>query len=162
MSATTTVENEVVVPAGVAPVWARVVDPDGIDHELRPWLTMRMPRGTTGLSIDLVPLGRPLGRAWLRLFGIVPVDFDRLVVVEVEPGRRFLERSSMLSMRLWEHERTLTPVAGGTRVHDRVTFRPRLPVPGLAALMARVVAALFEHRHRRLATYFRDRSGDAG
>ena len=115
MSATTTVENEVVVPAGVAPVWARVVDPDGIDHELRPWLTMRVPRGTTGLSIDLVPLGRPLGRAWLRLFGIVPVDFDRLVVVEVEPGRRFLERSSMLSMRLWEHERTLTPVAGGTR-----------------------------------------------
>ena len=90
---------------------------------------MTMPRGTTGLAIDSVPLGRPLGRAWLRLFGIVPFDFDRLVVVEVQPGRRFLERSSMLSMRLWEHERTLAPVAGGTRVHDRVTFRPRLPVP---------------------------------
>lgn len=76
-----------------------------------------------------MPLGRPLEHAWLRLFGIVPFKLDRLVVVEVQPGRRFLERSSMLSMRLWEHERTLAPVAAGTRVHDRVTFRPRLPVP---------------------------------
>ncbi|MDO5534757.1 MAG: hypothetical protein Q4F65_08910 [Propionibacteriaceae bacterium] len=158
MSATRTVENEVVVPAGMTAVWERIVGPDGINHELRPWLTMTMPREIAGLTIDSVPLGRPLGRAWLRLFGIVPFDFDKLVVVEVDAGRRFLERSSMLSMSLWEHERTLTPVAGGTRVHDRVTFRPRLPVPGLAGLLARVVDTLFKHRHRRLVTFFRGRS----
>lgn len=88
------------------------------------------------------------GEAW-KVFRAKARHFD-----ELESGRRFLERSTMLSMRCWEHERTLTPVAGGTRVHDRVTFRPRLPIPGLAALLERVVDAFFRHRHRRLQEYF--------
>jgi ligand-binding SRPBCC domain-containing protein len=148
------VENHVEVPAAASAVWDRVVHPDGINHEMRPWMTMSMPRGATGLTVETVPLGRPVGRAWLRLFGLIPFDFDHLTIVELEAGSRFLERSTMLSMRRWEHERTLTPVAGGTRVHDRVTLQPRLPIPGLAALLARVVDAFFKHRHRRLQKYF--------
>lgn len=150
----TTVENETVVPAPVAEVWKRAVHPDGINDEMRPWMTMSMPRSAVGLTVETVPLGQPLGRAWLRLFGLIPFDFDHLTVVEVEPGVRFLERSTMLSMRLWEHERRMAPVAGGTWVHDRVTFRPRLAVPGLAVALARVVNALFRHRHRRLRRHF--------
>ncbi|NPC97119.1 hypothetical protein HOQ23_10095 [Nocardioides sp. zg-DK7169] len=150
-------EVQTEVPASAAAVWERVVHPDGINHEMRPWLTMRMPRRAAGLSVDTVPLGQPVGRAWLRLFGVVPFDFDHLRVVEVEPGVRFLERSTMMSMRRWEHERVLTPVAGGTRVHDRVTLQPRLPVPGLAAVLALVVGAFFRHRHRRLRRYFAPR-----
>jgi ligand-binding SRPBCC domain-containing protein len=149
-----TVENHVVVPAPAPAVWARVVHPDGINHEMRPWLTMTMPRGARGLTVETLPLGRPLGRAWLRLFGLIPFDFDHLTIVELDSGRRFLEQSTMLSMRRWEHERTLTPVAGGTRVHDRVTLEPRLPIPGLALLLGRVVDAFFKHRHRRLQAYF--------
>ncbi len=148
------IEQQVDVPAEPARVWERVVHPDGINHEMRPWMTMTMPRQASGLTIETIPLGRPVGRAWLRLFGLIPFDFDHLTLVEVEPGVRFRERSTMLSMRRWEHERTLTPVAGGTRVHDRVTLQPRLPVPGLAALLARVVDAFFRHRQRRLQTYF--------
>ncbi len=148
------IEHQVDVPAEPARVWERVVHPDGINHEMRPWMTMTMPCRATGLTIETIPLGRPVGRAWLRLFGLVPFDFDHLTLVEVEPGVRFRERSTMLSMRRWEHERTLTPVAGGTRVHDRVTLQPRLPVPGLAALLAWVVDAFFRHRQRRLRRYF--------
>ncbi len=155
--ATRTVEVRSEVRAPATAVWARVVHPDGINHEMRPWLTMRMPRGAAGLSVDTVPLGQFVGRAWLRLFGVVPFDFDHLRVVEVESGVRFLERSTMMSMRRWEHERVLTPVAGGTRVHDRITLQPRLPVPGLAAVLARVVDAFFRHRHRRLRRYFAPR-----
>ncbi len=155
MSALTrTVENSVVVPAAAEAVWSRVVEPDGINHEMRPWMTMTMPRGAGDRTVESVPLGRPLGRAWLRLFGLLPFDYDHLTIVELEPGRRFLERSTMLSMRRWEHERTLTPVPDGTQVRDRVTLQPRLPVPGLAALLARVVDAFFKHRHRRLRAYF--------
>jgi ligand-binding SRPBCC domain-containing protein len=148
------VDNDVVVPAAAAAVWDRVVHPDGINHEMRPWMTMSMPRGARGVTVETVRLGHPVGRAWLRLFGLIPFDFDDLTIVELEPGRRFLERSTMLSMRRWEHERTLTPVAGGTRVHDRVTLEPRLPIPGLAGLLARVVDAFFKHRQRRLQAYF--------
>lgn len=149
-----TVENHIDVPADARVVWERVVSPGGINHEMRPWMTMTMPRAAIGLTVETVPLGQPVGRAWLRLFGVVPFDFDHMTIVELEAGSRFLERSTMLSMRRWEHERTLTPVMGGTRVRDRLTFEPRLPVPGLAALLARVVDAFFKHRQRRLRAYF--------
>jgi ligand-binding SRPBCC domain-containing protein len=148
------VENLVDVPAAAATVWDRIVGSEGINHEMRPWMTMSMPRGTTELSVETIPLGRPVGRAWLRLFGLIPFDYDHLTIVELEPGRRFLERSTMLSMRRWEHERTLTPIPGGTRVHDRVVLEPRVPIPGLAAIMAIVVDAFFKHRQRRLRAHF--------
>jgi ligand-binding SRPBCC domain-containing protein len=149
-----TVEHHVDVPADAPAVWARVVTAEGIDHEMRPWMTMSLPRGASGLTVESLPLGRPVGRAWLRLFGVVPFDYDHLTLAELDPGRRFLERSTMLSMRRWEHERTLAPVDGGTRVHDRVTFEPRLPIPGVATLLAVVVGAFFRHRQRRLRDHF--------
>ena len=149
-----TVENRVVVAAAAPVVWERVVHADGINDEMRPWMTMSMPRAVRGLTVDTVPIGRPLGRAWLRLFGLVPFDADHLTIAELEPGRRFLEKSTMLSMRRWEHERTLTPVAEGTQVQDRVTLQPRLSVPGLSPLLARLVDAFFKHRQRRLRAYF--------
>ncbi|MEU0312554.1 hypothetical protein [Nocardioides sp. NPDC006273] len=151
------VENQVEVPAAAEAVWERVVHPDGINHEMRPWMTMRLPRSASGLTVETIPLGQPIGRAWLRLFGLIPFDFDHLTVVELEAGVRFLERSTMLSMRRWEHERTLTPVARGTQVHDRVTLQPQLPIPGLGMLLAWVVDAFFKHRHRRLQKYFATR-----
>ena len=154
MTGARTVENHVDVPSPPAAVWDRVVDPEGINHEMRPWMTMTMPRAARGLTVETVPLGRPLGRAWLRLLGVVPFDYDDLTIVEIDPGRRFLERSTMLSMSRWEHERTLTPVPGGTRVHDRVVLEPRLPVPGLAAVLARVVDLFFKHRQHRLRAHF--------
>lgn len=43
---------------------------------------------------------------------------------------------------------------GGTRVHDRVTFEPRVPLPGLASVLERVIDAFFRHRQRRLRDHF--------
>lgn len=149
-----TVEKRVLVQAHVEDVWARVVTPAGFNHEMRPWVTMTMPRAARGLTVETVPLGRPVGRAWLRLLGVIPFDYDRLVIVELEPGRRFLERSTMLSMRQWEHERILTPTAGGTEVHDRIAFEPRLALRPLSRLLARGVDTFFQHRQRRLRQRF--------
>ena len=63
---------------------------------------------------------------------------DHLTIVELDPGRRFLERSTMLSIRRWEHERTLVERDGGCEVTDRVTFQMRPPLgwlPGAHALI---------------------------
>lgn len=147
--------KESIVDAPIRQVWDRVVSPEGINHEMRPWLTMTMPDGARDLTIETVPLGVPLGRAWLRLFGVVPFDFDRLSIAALEEGRSFHEKSTMLSMRRWEHERTLTPHDGErTRVHDRVTFAPRLPLQPLTPLLSRALRAFFAHRHRRLQRHF--------
>ena len=149
------VEQRSDVAAPIDLVWQRVISPEGINDEMRPWLTMSMPRGAEGLSIDSVELGLPLGRAWIRLFGLLPIDYDHLSIAALEPGRSFHEKSTMLSMRSWQHERTLTPVTDTvTRVHDRITFEPRMVLRPSAGLFRRAFAAFFAHRHRRLARHF--------
>ena len=88
----------------------------------------------------------------MLLFGVIPVDYDDLTLVAIEPGRRFLERSPMLSMREWQHERVLEPDGTGTRVTDRLTFTPRLGL--LKPLAVWIVGLLFRHRHKRLRSWF--------
>lgn len=133
-------------------VWARAVTPQGINHELGPWMRMTAPRGTN-LSAADVPIGRPWFRSWVLLLGVLPFDYDELCIERLDPGRGFLERSRMLSAPVWEHERTLEPLAhGGTKVTDRVAFTPR--VRASARLHRAVIAAIFRHRHRRLQAFF--------
>lgn len=140
------------LPAAPDEVWARVASLEGINHELGPWLRMTSPHGAV-LSVEDVPLGRKWFRSWILLFGLIPFDYDDLCVARLEPGRGFLERSTMLSARVWEHERTLEPLdGGGTRVTDRVRFEPRVRL--VAPIQRAIVAATFRHRHRRLRRHF--------
>ncbi|HET9196813.1 MAG TPA: hypothetical protein VFN92_00985 [Solirubrobacterales bacterium] len=129
-------------------VWARAIDPAGINDELRPLMRMTVPKGAKDFGLDVPAPGR-IGRSWVFLFGLIPFDYDDLNIVRLDPGRGFLERSSMLSMRLWEHERTLEPLDGNRcRIADRVAWEPRLPLP--AAWLRPLIQAIFNHRHRRL------------
>jgi hypothetical protein len=141
-----TVSSE--LDAGSDAVWARVIDPAGINDELRPLMRMTIPRGIADFGLDNPEPGR-IGRSWLLLFGLIPFDYDDLNIVRLEPGRSFLERSSMLSMRLWEHERTLTPLdEHRCQITDRVAWEPRPPLPG--AWLRPLISAVFGHRHKRL------------
>lgn len=133
-------------------VWERVITAAGVNDELRPLLRMTVPRGLEDFGIDDVGPGQPLGRSWVLLFGLVPFDYDEICLERVDPGRGFLERSRMLSQRLWEHERTIEPRAGGCELTDRVAWEPRLPLPG--ALFRPLIWAVFKHRHRRLRARF--------
>lgn len=151
---TTVIERESVVAASADEVWRRVVTPEGINDELRPIMTMSIPRGAAGMTIDEIPLGAPIGRAWMRLFGVLPFDYDHLTIVEVQPGHSFREESTMLSMRLWRHERSVTPDGEAALVRDRLTFQLRAGLRLLTPLVAAGIGALFSHRHRRLQRHF--------
>jgi hypothetical protein len=138
--------------AGAEAVWARAIDPAGINYELRPLMRMTVPKGADGFGLDELEPGH-IGRSWIFFFGLLPLDYDDLDIVRVEPGRSFLERSSMLSMRLWEHERTVTPLGEGRcRIEDRLAWKPRLPFPG--AWLRPVIQFVFDHRHGRLRRFF--------
>jgi hypothetical protein len=141
-----------VVPASPAAVWARVSTMEGVNAELRPLARMTYPAGIDRLDSAVVPLGQRLFRSWILLFGVLPVDYDDLTLVRVEPGRGFLEQSSLLTQRRWVHERLLDAVAGGCRVTDRIGFEPRVPFGG--GVMRAVFHFFFRHRHRRLARAF--------
>ena len=138
-----------------AAVWERAVPEEGINDELAPILRMTMPEGLAGRTVDTVDVGVPLGRSWILLGRVLPVDYDDLCLVELEPGRRFLERSRTLAFSVWQHERIVEPEGEGRcRVTDRLGFvlkRGVAWIPGVARLAAAVVAFLFRHRHRRLA-----------
>jgi ligand-binding SRPBCC domain-containing protein len=133
-------------------VWQWATSVEGIADEMAPLLRMTFPRGMRALPAqDFVP-GQRLCRSRLLLLRVLPVDWSDLTLVELEPGRRFLERSPMLSMAYWQHERTVTPAARGTVVVDSLTFRPRRVLP--RALVRACVALFFRHRHARLRRRF--------
>jgi ligand-binding SRPBCC domain-containing protein len=129
-----------------------VITPEGINDEMRPWLRMTMPAGVESIDVDSVVPGERIGRSWILLFGLIPFDYDDLTLVRIEPGRSFLERSTMLSQRAWEHERTIEPAEGGCTITDRVRWLPRLGLPGRP--LRPVIGWFFRHRHKRLRRHF--------
>jgi hypothetical protein len=140
------------LPAAPEAVWSRAMSAEGINDELGPLFRMTVPRGLEDLDLAKVGPGR-LGRSWILLFGLLPVDYDDLGLERIEQGRGFLERSTMFSQRLWEHERTIEPAPrGGCTIADRVAWEPRPPFPG--RLLRPLFAAVFRHRHRRLRRHF--------
>lgn len=151
---TRTVRRTTVVDVGPDALWSWVTDFTNINHELWPLMQMRVPRRLRGMRVaDLEP-GQRLGRIPILYGGILPLDYDDLTVAEIEPGR-FLERSTMASMSLWQHERTITTADDGrSRLTDVLTFSPRLPLRPLTPLLVRVVALLFSHRQRRVVEAF--------
>lgn len=146
------ISTDLAAPA--AAVWGRAVTPEGINDELRPVLRMTMPSGLDGATIDDVSAGEPLGRSWILLGGLLPVDYDDLCLAELEPGHRFLERSRTAAFSLWQHERFVEPRGeAASRVTDRLTFEFKGPlgrIPGSRRLAEAIVGFLFRHRHRRL------------
>lgn len=139
--------------ADVEHVWARISTPEGVNDEFKPFLRMTFPPEVRSLDPDTVPIGERICRSWVLLFGLIPVDYDDLVLVSIEPGRGFRERSTMLTQRSWEHERTLEPVGhGATRLTDCLRFEPRLGLP--ARLFLPTFRLVFRWRHARLRKAF--------
>jgi ligand-binding SRPBCC domain-containing protein len=146
------ITTRLAAPAGR--VWAAALSEEGINHELAPWLRMTMPKSIEpGMTIEDAPLGEKLGRSWILLGRFLPVDYDDLCLVERGPGMRFLERSQLGSARSWEHERAVVPAGSDAcEITDRVEIELRAPLRALGGtrVAARVLRALFTHRHKRL------------
>jgi hypothetical protein len=144
------IASELAAPPGA--VWRHATGVDGVNGELMPLMRMTVPRDLRGATLDQLPLGARAGRSWVLLFGVVPVDYDDLTIVERGPGHRFLEQSTMLTQSRWCHERTVEQVPGGSRITDRLSWSGR--IPPLGALYRVAVPVLFRHRHRRLRKRF--------
>jgi ligand-binding SRPBCC domain-containing protein len=140
--------------AAPADVWRHATSLDGINREMGPWLKMTAPPEARGLALDDagVALGEPLFTSVVLFGGVVPVERMRVTITELEPGRRFVERSPMLAVRAWRHERTIDAHPAGCLISDRVSFEPR--VGAASALLRSAIGAFFAHRHRQLGRLF--------
>jgi ligand-binding SRPBCC domain-containing protein len=138
--------------APAAEVWSHATSMRGVNRELFRLARMTHPRELSMLEPGLVPLGQRAFRSWILAFGLVPIDYDDLTFVALEPGRRFLERSPMLTQREWQHERLVEPAAGGSTITDRISFMPR--IAWLGPLFYPVFWLAFALRHRNLRRIF--------
>jgi ligand-binding SRPBCC domain-containing protein len=146
------IETRSFLNAEPAHVWARITTFEGINDEITPLFRMTAPARVRERGLDDVAIGRRICRSWVLLFGVLPVDFDDLTLVRLEPGVGFLEQSRMFSQRHWEHERTIAPAAGGCIVSDRIRYEPRIAMP--VAFWRVLYTSVFRHRHRRLQRRF--------
>ncbi len=119
-----------------------------------PIVRMTVPRGLGGdFGLADVVAPQRVGRSWPLLGGLIPCDYDDIGIEEIGPGCAFRERSTMLSQRAWDHDRSVEPLGeGACVVTDRIRFVPR--VPGIAPLLRPVFRFTFRHRHRRLRRRF--------
>lgn len=143
-------ETSLAAPA--SRVWDHAASMQGVNRELWPLARMTFPPSSARLDTQGTPTGRRLFRSWILALGFLPVEFDDLVLVELVPGRRFLERSSMLTQRTWQHERRVEPRGDGCVVTDVVEFEPRWQWAG--RLQLPLFRLVFAHRHRRLVRLF--------
>jgi ligand-binding SRPBCC domain-containing protein len=138
--------------ASAEQVWAHASTFAGVNRELWPLLRMTFPPALARLTPELFPVGRTAFRSWLLLFGFVPVEFDDIQLVELEPGRGFYEVSRLFMVREWRHRRTVTPAGEGCVVQDEIGMLPRWRWTGW--LLAPVFRWVFAWRHRSLRRLF--------
>lgn len=144
-----------IIDAPINEVWDFVTSPAGINTELMPVVKMTVPPKMKDRPIRDFQPGAKIGRSWLLLGGLIPIDFDNITLTEIEPGRRFLECSTMGSMRRWQHERKLEAKSERqTEVTDHIEYVLRLPIPRLAKLIRPMLQWLFRHRHKQLKKHF--------
>jgi len=131
------------VAASPLQAWHWITSVQGIGAELSPFLRMSSPKGIEALpDLQFVP-GKPLFRSIIYLFGVLPVDYSNLTLLELKPGVGFIEQSPMGSMKHWRHERIIRPLPVGCEVTDVLIFQPRFA----SALSSWIVKKLFTHRH---------------
>ena len=124
--------------------------PDNLERITPPWVGFRLVHRST----PDVREGTQLTYR-LRIRGI-PVTW-RSVILEWEPGRRFVDVQLRGPYALWHHTHTFAAVDGGTRVGDRVRYR--LPMGWLGdkvggRFVARDVRRIFDYRRATIDRLF--------
>ena len=139
------------LPASRQAVWQWITSWAGIRRETMPFFAMTAPAGMRSIAEVKVVPGQRLFRSVLLFGGLLPLDFLDLTVIELTPGHGFTERSPMLSMKHWQHQRRILDApGGGVELVDTLSFQPRLA----RGLTRWFVTRLFEHRHAVLRRAF--------
>jgi ligand-binding SRPBCC domain-containing protein len=133
-------------------VWDHASSFAGVNRELGPLVRMTHPAGVPRLTPAAFPPGRTAFRSWLLLFGLLPIDFDDIALVELEPGRGFSEVSRTLNLREWRHRRSIAPAPGGCEVRDDIGLVPYWRPAG--PVLAWVYRVVFRWRHAVLRRLF--------
>lgn len=135
-------------------LWQHAVTPLDINAEFRPLLSMSFPDGMDDITAGWQP-GCHRFRSWIKLGGLLPVDYDDIALAEVKLGSHFYEVSSLASQAVWEHRRAIVALQGGARLTDSVSFTSR--IAWLEPLYEWVFRWVFLWRHHNLRRMYGNR-----
>ena len=130
-------------------VWEWITSIEGISAEMRPFFRMTTPKGVRSLDDVEIKPGVRMFRSYVFLFGVLPIDYSDMTLVELDPGWGFVEQSPMGSMKLWRHERRIVPCPsdpGAVWLVDQLTFCPRVA----QRFVGWFISQVFTHRHKVL------------
>jgi len=134
-------------------VWKWITSIEGISKEMWPFFRMTAPKGIRSLKDVNIKLGVCMFRSYVFLFGILPIDYSDMTLLELNEGQGIIEQSPMGSMKLWRHERQI--VSCPSEPHtvlliDNLTFCPRMA----KHLVRWFINLVFTHRHKVLKANF--------
>jgi ligand-binding SRPBCC domain-containing protein len=133
-------------------VWTHASDFNQLNREFWPLFRMTYPPGRARMTPGSFPLGKVAFRSWIMLFGVIPVEYDDITLVELVPGQHFSEVSALLSIREWRHRRSVAPEGLGCVLQDEIAFLPRWRLTGPAQTW--LFRLVFRLRHRALRRLF--------
>ncbi len=131
------------VSAPIEEAWGFYADPGNLEAITPPWLRFRIASAPAELGQG------SLLRYRLRILGM-PVSW--LTLIETwRPPRTFVDVQLDGPYALWRHTHRLTPVPGGTEIHDHVEYRvPGGPLAAVADVpVGRLLDAIFDYRASR-------------
>ena len=135
--------------APIESVWEWIISVKGIRLEMWPFFFMTTPKDVQSLNDIKITPGTRMFRSYVFLFGLLPIDYSDMTLLELSPRRGFIEQSPMGSMKLWRHERQIAPCPSGSStviLTDQLTFQPRVAKRFVGWFIHRV----FIHRHKVL------------
>lgn len=145
-------EREQVIDAPLAQVFPFFAQPENLGRITPDWMGFEI------LQIDNLPMQAGTSMEYRIRLGPLPQRW-RTVIVEYEPGRRFVDVQARGPYRWWRHEHTFAEHDGRTVMRDRIEYQlPLGPLGRLAQpVVARQLAAIFAHRERVIAELWPER-----
>jgi ligand-binding SRPBCC domain-containing protein len=139
-------QREITVPSALGETFAFFADAANLERLTPPWLNFTI--------VTPMPVTMREGLEIRYRVGLYGVPIPWITRIDVwEPGVRFVDRQLAGPYRWWHHTHSFEPVADGTRVIDRVEYKPRAEwISG--RLVRRDLNRIFAYRHHKLAALF--------
>ena len=145
-------ERSQVVSAPVDEVFRFFEDPRNLAKITPPWVSFEV------LQIEALPLRSDITNAYRIHWLGIPLRWCSLIV-EYEPGRRFVDVQTSGPYRYWRHEHAFEDLGGSTMVRDRVEYEMPYGLVGRLfhrLFVARQLRQIFDYRTAAIERIFRE------
>jgi ligand-binding SRPBCC domain-containing protein len=147
-----TLETSQNIPAPPETVWAFISDPGNLK---------RITPEHMGFIITSDNLPGKMYAGEMIGYKVSPLSGIKMnwltEITHVEKGVYFIDEQRIGPYALWHHQHRITPIEGGTLMHDIVTYKPPFGFVGAIAnslLIARKLKQIFEFRRIKLEEIF--------